>query len=163
MQHYSILILDDDDMDYSFHPNAMVSFDFSSLSNIHKSVKRKSRTSKRKIRMDVNKNALQSFLESERDFPERPNTQLVNGPSCQPQDSSGPIFHGFSTQSPVSKVQDLPTTPDYRVISNQSEAVQSGRVKVLFKAKYKKSNSLHIKLGFFWHNSTVLSSQEWRF
>ena len=97
-------------MDFSLHPNAMVSLDFSPLSNIHKSVQRNSRTSKRKIRMDINKNALQSFFESEQDF-------TVN----DPQDSrSGPIFQGFSSQSSVSSkppIQDLPTTPDYQVIS----------------------------------------------
>ena len=98
-------------MDYSVHPNGMVSFDYSSLANIHKSVKRNSRTSKRKIRMDINKNALQSSFESGRDFP---------------NSASGPTFQGFETQSPVSgeasiQIQDLPTTPDYRVISAQSE------------------------------------------
>ena len=55
-------------MDYSLQPNAMVSIDFSPLSNIHKSVQRNSRTSKRKIRMDINRNATQAFLETGRDF-----------------------------------------------------------------------------------------------
>ena len=85
-------------MDYSVHQNAVVSLDFSSLANVHKSVQRNSRTSKRKIRLDINQNATQALFESGRDF------------------------HGFKTQSPVSgepsvQLQDLPTTPDYRVIS----------------------------------------------
>ena len=92
-------------MDFSVHPNAMVSFDFSSLSNVHKSVQRNSRTSKRKIRMDINKNTLQSFFESETDFTT----------TSQPLDpSTSPVFHGFGTQSPLindqtTQLQDLPT------------------------------------------------------
>ena len=98
-------LISDEEMGYSVHPNAVVSFDFSSLANVHKSVQRNSRTSKRKIRLDINRNATQAFFESGRDF------------------------KGFSTQSPLSsepsiQVPDLPTTPDYRIVSTQ----ESGKV-----------------------------------
>ena len=131
-------------MDCSVHPNAMVSFDFSSLSTIHKSVQRNSRTPKRKIRMDINKNALQSYFEN--DFSGANNEP---GPSYQPESSmSGPNFQGFSTQSHVSRepliqLQDLLPTPDYRVISPQSEAGVSGMA--TNKAKLK-GLSTHIRI-----------------
>ena len=71
-------------MDYSLHPNAMVSFDFSPLSNIHKSVQRNSRTSKRKIRVDINRNATQAFLESGQDFSKTPTASPFYGfPSAE--------------------------------------------------------------------------------
>ena len=132
-------------MDCSVHPNAMVSFDFSSLSTIHKSVQRNSRTSKRKIRMDINKNALQSYFEN--DFSKANNKP---GPSYQPESSmSGPNFQGFSTQSHVSRepliqLQDPLPMPDYRVISPQSEAGVSGMVTNNIKAQSKQffENSL---------------------
>ena len=120
-------------MDCSVHPNAMVSFDFSSLSNVHKSVQRNSRTSKRKIRMDINKNALQSFFESERDF-------AVNDPQ---NSRSGPMFQGFSTQRSVSSkppIQDLPTTPDYQVIS--APRAQGTNNKFLKSIRVSKNNSI---------------------
>ena len=79
-------------MDYSLHPNAMVSIDFSPLSNIHKSVQRNSRTTKRKIRVDINRNATQAFLETGSDlspstfspfqgFPSENGPAAVNGGS----------------------------------------------------------------------------------
>ena len=94
-------------MDYSVHPNAVVSLDFSSLANVHKSVQRNSRTSKRKIRLDINQNATQALFESGRDF------------------------HGFKTQSPVSgepsvQLQDQTTTPDYQVISSTANSGKIG-------------------------------------
>ena len=71
-------------MDYSVHPNAVVSLDFSSLANVHKSVQRNSRTSKRKIRVDINRNATQAFLESGQEFSKSPSASPFHGfPSAE--------------------------------------------------------------------------------